>query len=99
MPAPPLFQVNCDSAAVRYSSSVKNESAFQRCINPACVATFDTAQVLTACPKCGSLLDIAYNWDRAAVPAKLSDFEKKWATRRNPLHFSGVWRFKELLNF
>src|SRR5207237_4145032 len=38
-------------------------------------------------------------WDRVGVPSKLSDFEKKWTTRRNPLHFSGVWRFKELLNF
>jgi threonine synthase len=78
---------------------VRNDTAFQLCINPSCAATFDTAQVLTACPKCGSLLDISYDWNKTAVPAKLSDFEKKWATRRNPLHFSGVWRFKELLNF
>ena len=40
-----------------------------------------------------------YDWNRVPVPKKLSDFEKKWSTRRNRLHFSGVWRFKELLNF
>ena len=56
-------------------------------------------QVLTACPKCSALLDVAYDWERAAVPGRLAAFEKKWATRRNPLNFSGVWRFKELLNF
>ncbi len=78
---------------------MKNEPAFQRCINPACAATFDVGDVLTSCKKCGALLDATYDWDRVGVPSKLSDFEKKWTTRRNPLHFSGVWRFKELLNF
>jgi threonine synthase len=76
-----------------------NKPAFQRCINPACAATFDVGQVLTACPTCGSLLDVAYDWSRIAVPKRLADFEQRWATRRNPLHFSGVWRFKDLLNF
>ncbi|HEY3319570.1 MAG TPA: threonine synthase [Planctomycetota bacterium] len=78
---------------------MKKEIAHQRCINPDCSATFGTTEVLTACTKCGSLLDVVYDWDHANVPSKLKDFEKKWATRRNPLHFSGVWRFKELLNF
>jgi len=29
----------------------------------------------------------------------MSDFAKRWSGRRNPLDFSGVWRFRELLNF
>jgi threonine synthase len=29
----------------------------------------------------------------------LRDFEAKWADRSNPLSFSGVWRFRELLPF
>jgi threonine synthase len=33
------------------------------------------------------------------VPKKLSEFGKRWANRNNPLDFSGVWRFRELLNF
>lgn len=82
-----------------YDSPVKNDAAFQRCSNPACAATFGLSEVLTACRACGSLLDVAYDFSRLNPPAKLSDFEKKWATRRNPLHFSGVWRFKELLDF
>ena len=78
---------------------MRKECAFQRCSNPACAATFAVGESLTACPKCGWLLDAAYDWERVKLPRKLSEFEKKWATRRNPLHFSGVWRFKELLNF
>ncbi|MBE7465697.1 MAG: threonine synthase [Planctomycetes bacterium] len=75
------------------------EASFQRCIDPACGATFGLTEVLTACPKCQGLLDIAYDWNRQSVPQKLTAFERKYATRRYPLHFSGVWRFKELLNF
>jgi len=29
----------------------------------------------------------------------LSDFAKRWANKKGPLDFSGVWRFRELLNF
>lgn len=78
---------------------MKQELAFQRCIDPACAATYEVLEILNACPKCGSLLDVDYDWNRVGVPATLRAFESKWATRRNPLHFSGVWRFKELLNF
>jgi threonine synthase len=78
---------------------MSSEVAFQRCVNPACLATYGVSEILTACKQCGALLDIAYDWNKVGVPKSLRDFEKKWATRRNPLHFSGVWRFKELLNF
>jgi threonine synthase len=29
----------------------------------------------------------------------LNDFAKRWADRANPLDFSGIWRFRDLLNF
>ena len=35
----------------------------------------------------------------AAVPKKLSEFEAMWGQRTNPVRFSGVWRFHELLPF
>ena len=73
--------------------------AFQKCINPACGAEFDCGQALFKCPECGELLDARYNWDKIEVPAKLSDFSKRWATKNNPLDFSGVWRFREMLSF
>lgn len=73
--------------------------AQQRCINPACLATFDVGQTRTSCDRCGDLLDIDYDWSRIAVPRKLSDFEQMWQLRNDPLRFSGVWRFQELLSF
>ena len=76
-----------------------DNAAFQKCINPGCGAEFDCGQSIFKCPRCGDLLDIQYNWDKIPVPAKLGDFGKRWATRNQPLDFSGVWRFRELLDF
>src|SRR5688572_1381055 len=74
-------------------------AVFQRCIKPSCAATCDVADTSFVCPRCGGLLDVAYDWNRLPVPKSLRDFEAKWAERSNPLHFSGVWRFHELLPF
>ncbi|MEZ6078235.1 MAG: hypothetical protein R3C56_21930 [Pirellulaceae bacterium] len=46
-----------------------------------------------------NLLDIEYDWSRIEVPKRLSDFEQMWTRRYEPLRFSGVWRFHELLPF
>lgn len=73
--------------------------AFQKCINPDCAATYSTDQVLFKCPACQDLLDVEYEWDKIPVPNKLSDFGQRWSTRHNRLDFSGVWRFRELLDF
>ncbi len=54
---------------------------------------------MSVCPHHGSLLDIRYDWDRAALPGSLREFEARWQTRNRPLDFSGVWRFRELLPF
>ncbi len=75
------------------------DAAYQKCINPGCGAEFDCGQAMFKCPKCGELLDARYNWDKIEVPSQLSDFGKRWATRNNRLDLSGVWRFRELLNF
>jgi len=75
------------------------DSAYTKCINPDCGGNFDCAQTLFKCPACGDLLDIWYNWDKIQVPGKLNEFADRWADRNNPLDFSGVWRFRELLNF
>ena len=73
--------------------------AFQRCIAPLCRATFDVTDVMTSCPDCGSLLDIDYEWDKLPIPKSLREFDARWSNRRNPLDFSGVWRFRDLLPF
>lgn len=80
-----------------------NSAAFQQCINPDCLAKFGIDEVHVACTKCGSLLDINYDWSRLPVPKSLSFFEHRWATKgtehEGKLDFSGVWRFRELLPF
>jgi threonine synthase len=77
------------------------DTAYQKCINPDCGAQFDCGSATGGfkCPACGELLDVCYNWEQISVPDKLSEFAKRWATRDNPLDFSGVWRFRELLGF
>jgi threonine synthase len=72
---------------------------FQRCINPTCATTSDVVDTSFHCPVCGGLMDVAYDWGRLAVPTSLRDFEAKWARRTDPLCFSGVWRFRDLLPF
>jgi threonine synthase len=76
-----------------------DDVVFQRCIDPRCGGTASLDDVAFACPTCGGLLDVAYDWDRVRPPRALSEFEAKWSERNNPLSFSGVWRFRELLPF
>jgi threonine synthase len=75
------------------------DHAYHECINPDCGSRFDCGQTLFKCPDCGELLDIRYDWDKIPLPAKLEYFAKRWATRDARLDFSGVWRFRELLDF
>jgi threonine synthase len=81
------------------------DAAFQRCINPRCAATFGIGEVLVACPRCGGLVDVCYEWEKLG-PGRLRGFEvfeKRWATKgvelAGRLDFSGIWRFRELLPF
>lgn len=80
-------------------SSQATDAAFQKCLSARCGATFDVGEVLVACPRCGDLLDIAYDWDRARPPSSLRYFEQMWSQRTDPLRYSGIWRFHELLPF
>jgi threonine synthase len=80
-----------------------SDVAYQECINPSCRATYAVNEVKVSCTKCGSLLDVLYDWKRLPVPKNLSFFEHRWATKgtggEGRLDFSGVWRFRELLPF
>ncbi len=75
------------------------EAVYQRCIVPNCGGTQALEDTSFVCPRCGGLLDVAYDWSRLNPPTTLRHFEKLWAERGNPLNFSGVWRFRELLPF
>ena len=74
-------------------------AAYQQCINPTCAATFGVDETHFACPRCADLIDVVYNWDRLPVPDRLAQFQTRWADRHEPLNFSGVWRFRDLLPF
>lgn len=78
---------------------MSTDLAFQSSISHADSPTYDIGQVLTACPQTGELLDIQYDWDRVEVPSSLRHFERRWSQRHDPLDYSGVWRFRELLPF
>jgi threonine synthase len=73
--------------------------AFQRCIAPHCGATYAIDEVRVACSVCGDLLDVEYDWNRLRPPDSFDFFERKWSRRFDPLCYSGVWRFHELLPF
>src|SRR5262249_54716984 len=75
------------------------DAVCQRCIVPHCGTTCDVAETAFVCPKCGGLLDVAYDWDRLQPPTSLRAVEAKWADPANPPNLGGVWRFGELLPF
>src|ERR1700727_1138300 len=75
------------------------ESVYQRCIHPHCATTVALDDTSFVCPRCGGLLDVAYDWARLKPPASLKSLEGRWARRHDPLDFSGVWRFRDLLPF
>jgi threonine synthase len=85
--------------SVSTTTTTQTDLAYQRCLNPACGTTLSVEQVAFACPECGDLIDIVYDWDRLPVPRRMSDFQARWADRLDPLNFSGVWRFRDLLPF
>lgn len=87
------------SAESHNTRATRTELAFQRCINPSCGATYEARSVRTSCDRCGDLLDIVYDWDRLGLPSAMSEFEAMWSRRHDPVRFSGVWRFHELLPF
>ncbi len=75
------------------------DPVYQRCIHPHCGATVSLDDTSFQCPRCGGLLDVAYDWNRLPPPKSLRQFEARWAERTNPLSFSGVWRFRDLFPF
>ena len=73
------------------------QSANLVCINPKCGKQFPIKSFQLRCDKCDFLLDVDY---KDAPSSKLKDV---FDERRNPqgsiYNESGVWRFRELLNF
>jgi threonine synthase len=72
------------------------EYAIKKCINPDCVKSYGIDNDIYKCT-CGSLLDIQYQ----AKPSR--DLIERFYQRRNHggniYNESGVWRFRDLINF
>ena len=74
---------------------MKTESWLQ-CIIPSCGKKFKITEQRTNCV-CGELLDVKYNGD---FPSSLQEkFSERLNHKQNIFNESGVWRYRELLNF
>jgi threonine synthase len=70
--------------------------AFQKCIDPNCGLEYPVNDIRIECDK-GHLLDVKYN---TTLPTSLKEvFYKRRNHANNIFNESGVWRFRELLNF
>ena len=69
---------------------------FKKCINPSCNLTYEINNNTLVC-KCGSFLDIIYqnNFSRELIKV----FYQRRNHGGNIYNESGVWRFRELINF
>ena len=69
---------------------------FKKCINPSCNLKYEINNNILVC-KCGSFLDIIYqnNFSRELIQV----FYQRRNHGENIYNESGVWRFRELINF
>ena len=68
------------------------------CFEPNCRERYPITEVIYSCPKCGGLLEAAYE-GFAHDPDAL---RRTWRERRrenNPADQSGVWRYREMIPF
>jgi len=72
------------------------QSAYLLCINPKCGETLPIISTQIRCEKCGHLLDVEY---KEKPPVKLKEIFYQRRSRDSIYNESGVWRFRELLNF
>jgi threonine synthase len=72
--------------------------SFLQCAEESCQSRQQSSQSGHRCSKCGGLLEVSYDFDRAPAEA----LRRVWADRKlgtGAADRSGVWRFRELLPF
>ena len=70
--------------------------SWQQCIVPSCGKKYSVKERRTTCD-CGELLDVKYRGD---YPKSLQDtFRERRNHKQNIFDESGVWRYRELINF
>ena len=72
------------------------QSAHLLCMNPKCGQMYPIVSRQIKCEKCGFLLDVEYD---QKPPTKLKEIFYQRRSRDSIYNESGVWRFRELLNF
>ena len=73
-------------------------NGYLRCVRATCGADFSLTENIHTCPRCGSLLDVLFEFDRGVA----RQWPAWWNRRRaslESLDASGVWRFRELIPF
>ena len=77
-------------------SSSSSSSSYLKCINPSCGLQYPIEAIRVECDK-GHLLDVKY---KDAPPTRLKEtFLKRRNSEGSIFNESGIWRFRELLNF
>src|SRR5580698_1576220 len=69
-----------------------------RCITQSCGEHFGIEEVLYNCPKCGGLLEAAYDKPSASAEELKRTFRNRRLSNA-PLDQSGVWRYREMVPF
>jgi len=69
---------------------------FQQCIIPTCGKKYPVSEIRTQCD-CGNLLDVVYS--KKPSPKLKKIFSERRNHQGNIFDESGVWRFRELINF
>ena len=72
------------------------DNPFKKCINPTCNLTYEINNNILVC-KCGSFLDIIYQ--KKFSRELIQTFYRRRNHGGNIYNESGVWRFRELINF
>lgn len=70
-----------------------------RCIRTSCSGQLPLEQSEFACPRCGGILDVVYDWSRFPAMPGWQAWRERRADLMHPANRSGVWRFRELLPF
>ena len=76
-----------------------NSAGVQRCIRPACRASFGIRERIYVCRNCGGPLEIESLLPSASEAAALRARWRARAGSLDPRDRSGVWRFREVLPF
>jgi threonine synthase len=87
------------SDAIAKTAQKAGTTAVQRCIVPACAATFPIREQIYLCPRCGGPLEIEIPLELLKSVPELRERWRARAASHDARDRSGVWRFRELLPF